>query len=290
MKSMTGYGKATLVNENITIEVEIKSVNSRFHDIRIKLPAELNDLEINLTNHIKSKIHRGKIDCKISISDNRLPEVVIDEKKADFWGRNIKKISKKMETQLTVPIDIIYTDLNIITTKTNFTEHDKKLVVTVFNMAIEKHQKMAYNEGNRMKTDILNSLTNAEIAIKNIQSCFPAYKKETYDNLRKNVEKMLGEKLDKDKLKDIAIETAYYYEKSDVNEEIKRLYSHFKIFMDTVNNKSENIGKKLAFILQEMHREINTIGSKFSTKVSFPHILIVKEEIEKCREMVQNVE
>jgi uncharacterized protein (TIGR00255 family) len=108
--------------------------------------------------------------------------------------------------------------------------------------------------------------------------------------MEQNITLLLGNKLDDNDLKRLMLEVSIYVEKSDITEEIVRLKDHLEKFSNTLKSNNISVGKSLNFILQEMHREINTIGSKFSTKESYEHILAIKEEIEKCREIIQNVE
>jgi len=154
--------------------------------------------------------------------------------------------------------------------------------------AITAHQKMALTEGDSMKEYCFNSLSTMSSALNKIETEFPKYKKEIYSRLKDNIEELLGAFTKEEDHKKLLLETAIYVEKADITEEIVRLNNHIDKFSALLEEKTE-LGKKLNFILQEMHREINTIGSKFNSTKVFDDIILIKEEIEKCREIIQNV-
>ncbi|HHE38985.1 MAG TPA: DUF1732 domain-containing protein [Candidatus Cloacimonetes bacterium] len=166
---------------------------------------------------------------------------------------------------------------------------EKKVLITL-KKAINEHQKMALIEGRAMKKFIKKSFNEMIKALDKIKKEFPNHKKKIYLKMMKNIEQILDSELKDDDYKRVMLEAALYIEKADVNEEIIRIEDHIDKFLNILNEKENEIGKTLNFILQEMHREINTIGSKYNSKTIFSEILTIKEEIEKCREIVQNVE
>ena len=141
-----------------------------------------------------------------------------------------------------------------------------------------------------MKKFLQDSFKVITKALRKIESEFPKYKKKIYQKMVKNITHILETKLKDDDYKRIMLEAALYIDKADVSEEIIRIKDHIEKFLNILKEKKNEIGKTLNFILQEMHREINTIGSKYNSKIIFSEILIIKQEIEKCRELVQNVE
>jgi len=163
-----------------------------------------------------------------------------------------------------------------------------KIVMGTLNEALSAHLKMAVTEGDSMKEYCLNSLSTMSSALNRIEEEFPIYKKEIFTKLKENIENLLGTFIKEEDHKKLLLETAIYVEKADVTEELIRLKNHIDKFSVLLEEKTE-LGKKLNFILQEMHREINTIGSKFNSTKVFDDIIFIKEEIEKCREIIQNV-
>jgi len=154
---------------------------------------------------------------------------------------------------------------------------------------LNEHQKMAQNEGRSMLEFFTSSLKIMKRSIDKLKIAFPQYKEEIHNKLKTNVEILLKNKLEGNDHKRFLQETALYIEKADVNEEIVRFEHHLEKFNNKLKASGE-AGKSLNFILQEMLREINTIGSKFNSTGAFDDVLTIKEEIEKCRELVQNVE
>jgi uncharacterized protein (TIGR00255 family) len=290
MKSMTGFGKAIYFDENIELEIEIKSLNNRFFDIRQKLPVEFYELENQIADSIKKKIQRGKVEVKINFNQNLSKQVSINQDKLIQFKQLLNKIMTKIDSPIQIPLDYLVSELQDNKNDEKIIELYQNTVFETLEKALEKHQETAFREGSAMKQDMLKSMQCLQAALDEIQAMYPAHKEKTFAMMRQNIEQLIGNKIPAERMKDIALEAAVYYEKSDVNEELKRFYSHLKEFLKTCENRAENIGKRLQFILQEMQREINTIGSKFCTEESFKHILICKEEIEKCREMIQNVE
>jgi uncharacterized protein (TIGR00255 family) len=287
---MTGYGKAIYFNENIDLEIEIKSLNNRFIDIRLKLPTEFAEMENSIGDLIRRKILRGKVEVKFNLTSKHIPEFVIDEKKLENFAEFSNSIQEKFKSPIQLSIEFIMNELNLIKKDNQYNINLYGILIDTLEEAIQKHQESALAEGNAMKIDILNSMKKIEHAIMFIETIYPLHKEKTYALMKTNIEEMISDKLPAEKLKDIAVEAAIYYEKNNVNEEIKRFLSHLNEFMKTCNYQTDNIGKRLQFIIQEMQREVNTIGSKFCTEESFNYILICKEELEKCREMIQNVE
>ena len=290
MKSMTGYGRAKHLDENIDIEIEIKSVNSRFLDLRIKQPYYLSFMETNISKQINKMLVRGKVDVNININLLEIPDLVLNEEMVKAYWKLYNKAKELIDTEAYPPFAKLLSEKDIITSaKTKIDEGSmSKTILMVLNRAISEHQKMALTEGESMRMYCLTSLSLMSSALKKIEEEFPNYKLEIYSKLKNNVEELLGEYIKEDDHKKLLLETAIYVEKADITEEIIRLSNHIDKFSALLEEKTE-LGKKLNFVLQEMHREINTIGSKFNSTKVFDDIILIKEEIEKCREVIQNV-
>ncbi len=291
MKSMTGYGKSEFSDKNIHIEVEIKSVNSRYIDIKSKLPLEIIHLENEVKNLISKNIKRGKIDLKIQIVNGDRKTISVDNEKLSSYKKMLEDIQSTLDKEVTINFsDLLLAEGIIKIEKNQLPEEIEKNILQILDKAIQNHQNMAIKEGEAMLKFFVDSIAKMKLSIKNIDLLFPAFKEFTYNKIRDNIENLLEEKLNEEQLHKLHFEAVIYIDKADVTEEIVRFNSHLNNLECTMKISAEPLGKKMNFILQEMHREINTIGAKFNTENSFKDILLIKEEIEKCREMVQNVE
>jgi len=290
MISMTGYGRAKYLDEFVDLEIEVRSVNSRFLDLRIKQPSILSFLESEITKQINKIIVRGKVDINIYLRILKEPDMELNEEIVKGYWNLYKKAKDIVGTDAHLPFAKLLSEKDIIKFDKELINEDQltKVIMATLNKALAEHKQMAANEGTSMKDYCLTSLNLMTSALLKIEDQFPNYKNEKYSRLKDNVEELLGELLKEDDHKRLLLETAIYVEKTDITEEIVRLRDHIEKFMLLLKEEKE-IGKKLNFILQEMHREINTIGSKFNSTVVFEDVIIIKEEIEKCREIIQNV-
>ena len=290
MKSMTGYGRAKYLDENIDLEIEVKSVNSRFLDLRIKQPYHLSFMEAGISKQINKMIVRGKVDVNINLNLLQAPDLELNEEMVKTYWELYMKTKELVNTDAHLPFAKLLSEKDIIRIgKTEIDEDNmSNIVMTTLDEAITAHQKMALAEGDSMKEYCLNSLLIMSSALNKIEAEFPKYKKEIYSRLKDNIEELLGAFIKEEDHKKLLLETAIYTEKADITEEIVRLNNHIDKFSALLEEKTD-LGKKLNFILQEMHREINTIGSKFNSTKVFDDTILIKEEIEKCREIIQNV-
>ena len=290
MKSMTGYGRAKYLDENIDLEIEIRSVNSRFMDLRIKQPYYLSFMETEISKQINQIIVRGKVDVYINLNLLKTPDMKLNEEMVKAYWELYNKAKEMVNTDAHLPFARLLSEKDIIRIgKTEIDEDNmSKIVMKTLDEAITAHQKMALTEGDSMKEYCFNSLSTMSSALNKIENEFPKYKKEIYSKLKDNIEELLGAFIKEEDHKKLLLETAIHVEKADVTEEIVRLKNHIEKFSALLEEKTE-LGKKLNFILQEMHREINTIGSKFNSTKVFDDTILIKEEIEKCREIIQNV-
>lgn len=289
---MTGYGKSSLSNEMYDIDVEIKTLNSKYFDLRYYSAKEFGYLEPVITKLLKQQILRGNIEFKISIRDKRDPELVINEGKLRAIWKAGEKANKLLNTNLEMALDRILLYQGIIEMRPQKDKQEKlfELLEAVVNEAIEEQQIMAVSEGSSMKDFFLSSLDLMEGALAKIKELVPIHKEQTFNKIEKNIKELLNVELTDDILRRIVIEAAFYVDRSDVNEEVLRLEDHVLKCKNLLNEDKNSSGKTFNFVIQEMHREANTLGSKFSNQTTFEHILVIKEEIDKCKEMILNVQ
>ena len=292
MKSMTGYGKASRNESGISLDIEIKSVNSKYLDLRLYLPRELSPFEMAFRQLLATRISRGAVEVRANLSDHRDPKLGINQAKLLKYYALMQEASNVLNIPMDVTLAEIIKEPGVIENAAG-SEEDKELYDLFNSCAIEAIDKLAdtmREEAEGIRATLLISLDQIERGISGIQNLIQPYRTELFENLNIRINEILnGYKIDNLEQR-LVQELAIYIDKYDIQEEISRIISHIKTFRECLaKDSSIDIGKTLNFISQELQREANTLGSKFSTKDSFVFILIIKEEVEKCREIVQNV-
>lgn len=289
MKSMTGYGKHEISENGIHVEVEIKSGNNRFFEPRIYLPKEYMQFEQDIRRKLNDSIKRGFVECRINVGDCQTVDIELDERRLISYWEIYKKAKNKVGYEADIPLYQIITDHDMIQTVQD--EERKEQIRVIMLKTIENAllslDNASTTEGEKMKLFFLKSIDKISSSLSNIEAYYPEYKQLQKKKLEEEIKEITSSNISSERIKSIISELALYIDKSNITEEIQRLYSHLDMFR--TKSEQDECGKGLNFILQEMHREINTIGSKFGDTQAFENIIIIKEEIEKCREMVQNV-
>ncbi len=290
--SMTGFGRAEGELNGRVYQVEVKSVNSRFLELILRLPKSLEPLEINLRNFIKKYFSRGKVSVSISIvngsEDNG--QQMLDPEKLKFYVDILKQLRKKINSKERIKLDHILKFEDVITfdQKEEMNDDKEEFIYEVVRDALENLNAMKKQEGEFLKTDILQRIESIRSESKTI---FGMYS----DNYNFQKEKLINQVntiiKDPSKIDDkrIEFEIAMLSEKFDITEEITRIESHVQYFIDHVNSP-EHSGRRLNFLIQELNREANTIASKSGDAIISQKVTFIKEELEKIREQVQNIE
>ncbi|MGF0039247.1 YicC/YloC family endoribonuclease [Peptoniphilaceae bacterium SGI.131] len=292
IKSMTGFGKSHYMDENLDLDLEIKSVNSRYLDISIKMPNQLNFLEDKLKKTIKSFIERGRVDLFIRSQRKGIGKsnIIVDLDLAKEMKTKLDSLCKAADISSPISLrDILINDDILVFQSGDYDESylEKALIDTV-SIALEKLDIMRIEEGRELYKDLDENITRLENLSDKIGKYAENISKDARDRLYININKLIDKNIALDEER-LANEVAYFADKADINEELIRLKSHFVQFRQSMafNNA---IGKKLDFITQEMLRETNTIGSK-SSKLEITELVIeMKTIIEKIKEQVQNIE
>lgn len=291
-KSMTGYGKHNLTNDIYDIEIEIKSLNSKYFDFRFYSSREYSYLESFASKLIKQTINRGSIECRINITDLSEPILKINEGKLKAIWEAAQRAKKLLHADGELSLDRILLYQGILEMKPQ-TGNDQALMDCLekaIKEALTEHQAMAIEEGRIMADFFRSSLSVMRSATEKVKEIIPIYKSQIYNKIVDNIKEMLKGEITDDILRRVVVETAFYVDRNDVNEEVIRLLDHINKCEKLLNSEDDNIGKSFNFIIQEMHREANTLGSKFSIPETFEYILTIKEEIDKCKEMILNVQ
>ncbi|MFC2088389.1 YicC/YloC family endoribonuclease [Calditrichota bacterium] len=289
--SMTGYGKAQTTFNNYEIEVEIRSLNNRYLDTIIRLPKSLENYEQLIKDEIKKKLIRGKISISISINGklNGHDGFKLNEDSLQYYYNLLNEMKAKTGAKGDITLDHLLQFKDLL--QPNDEDFDdveiKENVLITVNEALDKLINMRVAEAENIGKDVNNRLRTIEKITEDIYQKGKQNPKQEYDKLYQRVELLLqGKTVDENRLE---MEISLLADRVDVTEECTRLKSHIQQFNTIFENRSE-VGKPLTFILQEMHREVNTIGSK-TTNVEISHSVIkMKEEIEKLREQIQNLE
>lgn len=292
MRSMTGYSKLTYQDESFAINMELKSVNNKNLNLKIKLPYNLNFLEGAIRTKVASKISRGSLDLKIEFEDKRELGKLFDYDRnlSSAYMNVLKEMENDFDEKFTNKMDILVRNLNVIQ-KNDFeideSEYSAFILEKVNELLIPFIQTRE-DEGNRLKAYFLERIGVLEEKITIIKK----YKETVVENYKDK----LMERLDKIrgaidfKEEDILKEILLFTDKSDISEEISRLDSHMDQLRKEMESNDTAVGKKMDFILQEIFRELNTTGVKCNLYDISKLIVECKNELEKIREQAMNIE
>ncbi len=289
MKSMTGYGKAEYAKEGITLNVEIKTVNNRNLDFNAKMPRAFICLEDQLRKTVAEYVLRGRVDLFINFSDRRESKnpVQVDLNKAREYYEALKTISSEFNLPFDASASFILKSPDVLVEDIGTDIEDvKEAVIETVKKACENLNAMREIEGKKLIEDMLSRMDTIESLREKIKERSPLVALEHKKKLKERIEEALGDvKMDEVRLLN---EIAFYTDKVNIDEELTRLGSHISQFRAII--KTAGAGKKLDFLMQEFNREANTICSKSNDIEVTNYALSLKNEIEKVREQVQNLE
>ena len=286
LQSMTGFGKADLENDSLKIEVEIKSLNSKGFDLKIKFPNIPAEQEMKIRNILSKKLIRGKIDCNVKVEYKanqgkyQINEEIFDKYYRQFTGiaQKYGKFPEEVNTY-----DIIMSLPEIIESQDFETSEMWDLIIETIENATENLINFRKQEGEATKKDLLNNVNKInELLLK-----VPEFEQDRINNIKNKLKTALEENKLNINSERFESELIYYLEKFDINEEKIRLANHIKYFKETI--LEPNSGKKLNFIGQEMGREINTMGSKANHFEIQRLVVSMKDELERIKEQVLNI-
>lgn len=291
LNSMTGFGRVTKEYEGKNISVEIKSVNHRFFECSIRTPRGMSYLEEPIKALLNSKVSRGKIEVYITVETIGEGSIEISYN-ADYLSSFLKtlgEISKKFKLKNDVKLSDVAHNKDIFTVK-KAEENEEELLAQVLETleeATSQYNEARAKEGERLRADMVSRLDGIESNVGIIEERSPETVKEYREKLLLRMQEVLGDsKIDEQR---ILTEAAIYADKITVAEETTRLRTHIANFRDLLSGASP-IGKKLDFYMQEMNREINTIGSKCNDISIAKTVVDVKSQLENIREQIQNIE
>ena len=291
IRSMTGYGKKDGTAQQAGVTVEIRSVNHRFLEVAVRVPRSLAQLEDQIRKAVQQRCLRGRVDVSVSIhsAGGSLKTVQIDQALAKQYHTALKKLQKTLGLRGAVDISVLagFRDIVSIADEPVDAEHLGKTVLRVLGGALTDLEKMRKREGDALAKDLTEHLDAIRSAKSAVGERAPELAKAAFERMKGRIESLLHSELpDPARLQQ---ELALYADRSDISEELVRLESHMLQFDQTLRSK-ESVGKTLEFLLQEMGREVNTIGSKANDADIAALVVRMKAELEKLREQVQNVE
>ena len=291
IRSMTGFGVGDVENDSYKIHVEIKSVNQRFLDLAFHMPRVFNVWEDELRKRVKTIASRGKMDVYVTMTDKREAAscIRVNLSLAKSYHEAINEMSDFLRLPRNDDIKAIaaYPDVLMVEESSSLEGCDEVLFLAV-ERAMEGLDAMRRQEGQNIHRDFLERMKELESMVQKVSSLAP----EIVGNYRRRLQKMMEELLADKEFDETRIlqEVAVYADKVNYTEEIVRLESHFRQFRKMIEEDDGPMGRKLDFLIQEMNREANTIGSKANNAAAAQFVVDIKGEIEKLREQVQNIE
>jgi uncharacterized protein (TIGR00255 family) len=288
--SMTGYGKGTAGNNKFSVEVELKSVNSRYLETFLKMPAVLSTYEYELREILRAKIKRGKINVVVQLKKGGIENgfTSVDQHKLKSYVEFIGRIKKSAKLKDELKLDHLLNNVELFTSvDSEIGQKEFNFVKQALNKAIENLLQMKQKEGAELLKDLNQRTEKIKAGINNIEKEFKKGVKDYYSKLRQRIKELIQDYEPNEER--LTSELALIADRTDITEECVRLKSHLKLFNESLKNESEP-GRKLNFICQEMNREANTISAKSIVTPIIHTSVRIKEEIEKIREQIQNIE
>lgn len=289
---MTGYGRSSHKRNHLDLTVEAKSFNHRFLDITMNLPKQLSYLEDQVKRQVREIASRGKFDLYISLDEEESKdvEVIANSHLMEQYLRKLDALSEKYHIENDIKLShlIQLPDFFSIKEEKKMSDDIEGFIIQTVHEALDYLVRMRKTEGQHLKEDILLRLDNLMNHIDELMKLAPTVSQQYKHRLYKKMEEILGQQVDFDEQR-LLTEVALFADKSNVDEELTRLGSHvrqFKIFLE----QEDPVGRRLDFLIQEMNREINTIGSKGNSIHISRLVVEIKSELEKIREQVQNIE
>ena len=290
VNSMTGFGRNKTESDLFSVNVEVKTVNHRFCEFNIRMPRQLLKIEDKLKKILNQHIRRGRIEVYVSIEGESTVtrKIHVDWDLMDEYYQVIKTAREKYGIEGTVSIQDLLgrSELLHIEESDAGNEELENLVLSAVEEAVLFLKQMRMAEGQELKKDLHSSLSMLGKNVTELHDYAPSVLQMYKERLTKRMQEFVNGQIDETR---ILTEVAVFADKADINEEITRLKSHIGQFIQTLNDY-EPIGRKLDFLVQEMNREANTIGSKANNATIAKKVVEMKSLLEKLKEQVQNIE
>ena len=291
IRSMTGFGRRQAPWQDGSVTVEMRSVNHRFLEIACRMPRPLSPLEDSFKKAIQQRCTRGRIDVTVTVQagKNRAENVILDQSLAKQYHQALRTLKKSLKLSGSIDLALMAGLRDVLSVSDQPTEDPKlaKIAQQLTVQALADLEGMRTREGKALAEDMSARIQTIRSHKTLVAARTPLLAQEIFDKMKGRVEKLLGSEIPD--LSRLYQELAVYADRGDITEEIVRLDSHMIQFEQTLN-RADSVGKTLDFLLQEIGREVNTIGSKANDAEIAGHVVQMKAELERIREQVQNVE
>jgi uncharacterized protein (TIGR00255 family) len=290
MRSMTGFGRGTGQTKTVQLVAEIKTVNHKFHDISVKLSGAYQFLEPEIRELILASVTRGKVDFFLKdLSPLRTKTVQVNEDLLQEYLKAARKASSRLNLKgdMTIESLLKMPDVLVVVETERQESEQKKATLEAVREALKALEKMRQSEGARLGKDMLERAKEISNVVQQIRQRHKAAMIEKIKAFKEKIADFLPSPL-QDQMR-VATEEGLLLQRHDIAEELTRLDSHLEVLQETLKEK-ETVGRKLDFLLQEMNREANTVGSKASDSKMAQNVVRLKELLEQLREQIQNIE
>jgi len=293
IKSMTGYGRGEYDDGNVSFTAEIKTLNHKYNDIIIRLPKKLSLFEEKVRNLVKEKITRGRVEIYVHINEAKSGSVQINPnfELIDKLMQALNDINKRYDFKNNVGMEHLLKFDDILSIEPVEEDLDElwfKFEACVSD-ALNDLMEMRRDEGKRISVDIMERVDAVSSLVEAISKRIPDVVKEYKEKLNQRINELLSDTGTQIEESRLALEVAVYADRSDITEEIVRIKSHLKE-LEKIPFETVPVGRKLDFLMQEMNREVNTVGSKSQDNEITSVVIDLKSELSKIREQVQNIE
>lgn len=292
IRSMTGFGRGEFENERFSMTIEIKSVNHRYNDIIIKMPKKLFQFEEFIKGEIKKEVSRGRVEVYINFDESKSENFKVNPNFAiiDEYHKAYTLIKERYSIKDDISLNMLIKNQD--TLEIEFEESSEEEILEIIKsavgQAIENLVKMRAVEGEKLKEDVIMRVDIIDKVVDEIEKLSPEILLAHKNKMIERINEIKEEGIELEDTR-IAQEVAIFADKTNITEEIVRLRSHFKQ-LKSIINEGGNVGRKLDFLVQELNREVNTIGSKSPDIDISNYVVDMKSEIEKIREQIQNFE
>jgi uncharacterized protein (TIGR00255 family) len=288
--SMTGFGGSQKEIDSFSITVEVKTVNHRFSEYYIRMPRHFNKIEDKIKKKLNTYLHRGRIEVYVTIDGESIVNrsVQVDWQLLDHYVQSVTLIQQKygLENSLSLHDLLTREDIIQIEEEEIGNEEIDSILLEAIEEAASGVKQMRELEGAALEKDLSKNLHNLQDKVLDLKAMAPVVIEMYQDRLTKRIQEFVGGQIEENR---ILTEVAVFADKADINEELTRLESHIKQF-ESILALLEPIGRKLDFLIQEMNREVNTIGSKANDSSIAKEVVEMKSILEKMKEQVQNIE
>ena len=293
IKSMTGFGRGEYTDGKRSIIAEIKSVNHRYSDITVKMPRRYTFAEDKIKNAVKDKIRRGKVDVSIiveNITENDV-NIKLNSMLAKQYYDNLTELRSEFDLSGDISLQFLASLPDVMKAIPDVEDEEKitKSILIPVAEAAANLEKMRAVEGEKLAEDLIAKGEHVKEILDKIAERAPQVVVDYTAKLKERIQDLIGSSVQVPEDR-ILVEAAVFADKCAIDEEITRLNSHLVQLKNIIEKSSQPDGKKLDFLVQEMNREANTIGSKANDIAITNYMLEIKSEIEKIREQVQNIE